>query len=392
MFNHLQTLVRQQLQALDDRTRLIVVHPNYREQHQLLSEFLQSPALYLRVRGTNLSQEQLEQQLDEVLATQHPEQSAPATTLILDECDRVNRDALNPFLNDLLNRFAQSRIVLLGRDLPQALMEDTQLRHQMAFVPHDETTMLWDYARRSEPTHLLEVRAFGEGRVILHGQQIDNWDGVLPRALFFYLVDRGMTTRNEIFETFWPTLPVREATNVFHVTKRKISEVLGIDLTTYWSGFYRISPDIHLSYDVILFTDMVNNSAIMSLEEADRLLTRALALYRGHFLSPTDSEWAKKRRSELSQNYSEALAALAKVKEELAEDRQALGLYLRSAALSPNREDLTSSVMRLYRRLNMPEAALSAYDRFVEAAQSDPTLEPAPQLEQMALAIRNHVT
>ena len=41
-----------------------------------------------------------------------------------------------------------------------------------------------------------------------------------------------MVTRDEIFETFWPGLPTKEATNVFHVTKRKISERLGYELTS----------------------------------------------------------------------------------------------------------------------------------------------------------------
>ena len=69
-----------------------------------------------------------------------------------------------------------------------------------------------------------------------------------------------MVTRAEIFQTFWPNLTTREATNVFHVTKRKISEVLGTELTVYGSSFYHISPQIQLSYDVSLFNQLVQDS------------------------------------------------------------------------------------------------------------------------------------
>ena len=40
-------------------------------------------------------------------------------------------------------------------------------------------------------------------------------------------------TRADIFKEFWPGLPIKSATNVFHVTKRKIGERLGCDLTSY---------------------------------------------------------------------------------------------------------------------------------------------------------------
>ncbi|NJL95427.1 MAG: hypothetical protein HC915_17740, partial [Anaerolineae bacterium] len=148
---------------------------------------------------------------------------------------------------------------------------------QTRFLPADERWMLWDYARGNERDSngsemtLLEVRAFGAGRVQLNGQAVVSWDGILPRSLFFFLVDKGLATRTEIFNTFWPNLSVREATNVFHVTKRKISEVLGIDLTVYMSGFYHISPKIHLSYDVALFNQALPLEAL-TLTSGRRLL------------------------------------------------------------------------------------------------------------------------
>src|SRR5204863_8076031 len=143
------------------------------------------------------------------------------------------------------------------------------------------------------------VYGLGPGQALINGKRIDQWDGLLPRSLFFYFVDRGMITRDEIFQTFWPTLSIREATNVFHVTKRKISEILGFDLTVYWSGFYRISPDIDLHYDVIKFAENVQNSVIADDDEASPLLQHAIYLYRGLFLSTIEMPWSIARRNEL---------------------------------------------------------------------------------------------
>ncbi len=103
-----------------------------------------------------------------------------------------------------------------------------------------------------------------------------------------------MVTRAEIFETFWPNLNTREATNVFHVTKRKISEVLGTELTVYGSGFYHISPKIQLSYDVSLFNQLVQDSDSPTADTT--ALRQALALYRGDYLISISMDWVVKRR------------------------------------------------------------------------------------------------
>jgi two-component SAPR family response regulator len=284
------------------------------------------------------------------------------------------------------------RIVVLSRVLPPGLLADSALRQQTHIIPALETLMLWDYAQRDDTNGaLLEVRSLGAGRVQVNGQPISTWDGVLPRSLFFYLVDRGMVTRAEIFQTFWPKLNVREATNVFHVTKRKISEVLGTDLTVYWSGFYHVSSRIQVSYDVSLFTQMSQDSAIAPTEEAISLLEQAVALYRGDFLTSLDSSWVHPRRQDLIQSYGEALIGLAKNYERMSNPQRALGLYLRAVATNRQREDITLSIMRLCRDLGYHDDALVIYERLENELRKSLEVEPGRQLQELAQAIRNEM-
>jgi DNA-binding SARP family transcriptional activator len=392
MLNRLRTLAIQQLRALDADTRLIVIHPNYAEQHVVLGEFLSENAVYVRFDGLKLTAAEMMAQLQSALDTQAGDLPLDKVgLLILDECDRAVSTDLDAFLSGLMPRVGKTRVLMFSRAIPRSLLTDAALRDQTALIPSDESAMLWDYAQAGGEQTLLEVRSFGEGRVYLNGRMVDDWDGLLPRSLFFYLVDRGMTTRNEIFETFWPALPVREATNVFHVTKRKISEVLGIDLTTYWSGFYRISPTIHLSYDVVLFTDLAQRSAVAPADEAVELLSRAVALYEGHFLSGSEAEWVKLRRGELAQSYGEALSSLAKAKQDVGHYQEALGLYLQAAANNRQREDLVSNVMQLYRELGMHADALAVYERLTGELRDDLGVMPAPQLQELAALIRREM-
>ncbi len=393
MFNYLRTLAVRQFQNLKEHIRLVVIHPNYVQQHIMLAEMLDKKLIYMRFEGARLTYSDLQEQFHRALQLQDCSQAdlAKIDYLILDECDRASSEALDPFLHDSIKAVSTGKVLIFTREIPRPIIENAELRSHTSFIPDDASFMLWDYAQRQDESALLEVRSFGDGRVLLNGRNVDNWDGVLPRSLFFYLVDRGMTTRNEIFDTFWPNLTKREATNVFHVTKRKISEVLGIDLTIYWSGFYRISPNIQLSYDVVLFTEMVQNSAVAKPEEAADLLTRASALYRGHFLYKMDMEWARKRREELCQDYADALASLAKVKSELGAKEDALNLYLRAAANNRNREDLTSAIMGLYGDLNMPADALHVYDLLETELKNNLGVSPAPTLQHLAESLRQRV-
>jgi two-component SAPR family response regulator len=310
--------------------------------------------------------------------------------LILDECDRATPADLDDFLADVMTRIGQGRVILLTRSVPRYIADNASLREGSSFIPTEPSLMLADYAQQHDPKKaLLEVWALGSGRVMLNGRLVNDWDGTLPRALFFFLVDRGMTTRNQIFDTFWPNLSPREATNVFHVTKRKISEVLGVDLTVYWSGFYRLSPEIQLHYDALHFSEKITDGAVAPAEEAVGLLTKAVSLYRGDFLSSLDLPWVQKRRDELHTAYGEALASLAKGLEAQGEKAAALGLYVRASVTNRQREDIARNIMSLYADMNMMSDAEATYQRLEEELDRSLGVPPSKETQELIKKIRS---
>lgn len=394
MYQYLRTLALRQLTELADHIRLVIVHPNYAQQHLILSEFINEDTVYVRFTGKKLNLNTLKQQFETTFAEQlgtRPQESI--NTIVLDEFDRGQQKALDSFIKHILKLIPNARFVLFSRSLPQSIITDATLREQTDFIPKDQHTMLYDYTdfESKEDEVLLEIQGFGDGQAYLNGQQIVKWDGALPRALFFYLADRGMTTRDEIFKTFWAKLSSSEATNVFHVTKRKINEVLGIELTKYWSGYYRLAPNITIRYDVMLFNDLLQQSAIAEPEQAVILLTKAVSLYRGLFLNTINMEWVTERRMEIQEEYAEALAALAKVKEALGEKQEALGLYLRALSYLRQREDITASVMNLYRDYAMHADALRIYEQLTQELQKKLGVHPAPHLQTLMRQIQKEM-
>jgi len=383
MDNVVQTLLARQLHGVD--SRVMVLHPRYNAQKWLASPFFNEPnMIYVRF-GSASSSEDMDMAYGHALASQWDGRPlSDLKLIIMDEYDRIN-DSLSVRLVQAILRETTARILIFSRSMPGHLLSDTIVSAQAKLAPCSTELMLTEFSRsRSMP--LLEVQALCAGRVYVNGHLIEQWDGALPRALFFYLVDRGMVTRKQIFDTFWPKLNIREATNVFHVTKRKINEVLGFDLMSYSAGFYRVSEDIELRYDVNLFLEWIQESAVTASERAAELLNQAIALYRCDFLGVLGDEfaWVRERREQLRQTYGDALGALGHWRIQQGESDFALHLFGRASSIHPHREDLVDQMMRLYRDRGKPEHGLMVYQRLQTELQRRLNIQPARSLQELA--------
>ena len=399
--------------AIPTECKLIVLHPNFANHHLLVNSAMYQKGrtpifLELQAPSSNLNdvwaemgqsfKDQIDQTLPKLDRNASPEDAAQLTfktlqavgnfTLFIDAFDLAQDDVV-AWIGALAKKVpSNSQVILDTRKAPMQLLANQALKEQIRFFPVDGERMLLDYPQQPADRVLLEVYGLGPGQALINGERIDHWDGLLPRSLFFYFVDRGMITRDEIFQTFWPTLSIREATNVFHVTKRKISEILGFDLTVYWSGFYRISSDIDLHYDVVKFAENVQNSVVAADDDAITMLERAIYLYRGFFLNSLDMEWANSRRAELRLTYTDALSTLGRLRQQRGEMQEALGLYLRAAATQPHREDLARGIMSLYAELGQQDRALAVYKHLVEELKHTFGVAPDPQTTELMDIIR----
>lgn len=144
-------------------------------------------------------------------------------------------------------------------------------------------------------------------QVLVDGVAVNNWDGVIPREVFFIFilfaavfnperVGRGLT-RDEIFTHIWPGLSVKDATNVFHVTKRKIAEVLSnaagreVMLTVYPVGHkeYYLHPSIELECDVLSVAQGFMNQLVAVSAEVQLAIIEEILAKLGSELSFQES-------------------------------------------------------------------------------------------------------
>lgn len=281
--------------------------------------------------------------------------------LLLDAFDHLHPDkSVDRFFRELPAALPDNvQIVINARLLPLQPWNDLVLAGQAVVVGTDEALgggIYGDEQKRGQ----LEVFALSGGHVYIDGRPVTSWDGSLPRHLFYYFVDHPMVTRDEIFEVFWPKMSVKEATNVFHVTKRKISERLGYELTHYASGFYVPSPKLQIHYDARVFEEAVHE-AIEVEENAPANWYLAVQLYRSDFLPYIHTPWVEARRNELQNKYAQALIGLGRYHRGLGELDLALGYLLRALREKPDWEDVHRDVMMIYYQQGRRDEAIGQY-------------------------------
>ncbi len=332
--------------------------------------------------------------LGESLAADLGAYSSEPLTLFIDELDRVSMDAdFNQCIKALIGALpANVQIAFSSRLLMYQPWYDMVAGGEAVVLGTEQRRDDLMFTVESSPKPQLEVYAFGRGHALVNGQPITNWDGALPRNLFFFFMDRPLVTRDEIFSTFWPDLSVKEATNVFHVTKRKITERISMkipdgtnyELTQYNSGFYMPSEKLVRHYDVGDFQDTVEKALVANSEREEiALLNRAIDIYRAPFLQTVDMPWVLERRDSLRQSYAQALIQMGRVWSRRGDDHRSLGFFTRALKETPEREDVHRQVMATYLKLDMIDDAKNQYRRVQDVLNSKFGIEPSRETQEL---------
>ncbi len=322
------------------------------------------------------------------------------TVLYLDELDRLQLDdAYQQFFVTLAaNLSSQTKIMLNARALTTEPWKQLVLDQQAVVIGTERRQSQLMFTADDADKPQLEIYAFGRGHAIINGSPVESWDGALPRHLFFYFIDRDLITRDEIFKTFWADLGVKEATNVYHVTKRKISERLSLnvqdaenyELTEYSAGFYRPADKIARHYDVAEFEAAVDEASMtFDDDQQAALYRRAIDLYRAPFLLTIDMPWVHDRREKLQRLFLEALIGLARIHKAAGRNEAALGYFMRAIHEKPLREDIHREVMSLYTKLGYTDEAVHQYQQLEVLVQDLVGVPPAPETQALLQQIQN---
>lgn len=323
------------------------------------------------------------EKLSEALAADLADLNAEDYLLILDEYDRADAvQEIQSFIEALLDKLPeQCHLLINSRTLPRLPWVALVAKHEAVVLRDSKLLTSGFYSERLSENPNVEVYALGPGYVLVNGQTVTTWEGHLPRLLFFFALDRPMVTRADICQAFWPDLPLDQAVNVFHVTKRRLHKALGFDVLVHEGGHYRVNPQLNLQYDVLEFVGSLVEARSVDGEEATQHYQYAVDLYRGDYLQGHDDPWIINRRSDFREGYLEALSELAALREQQGSEEAALGLYLRAVSEAPNREDLHREVIRLYGKLGRRSEAADHYKKLEKDFQQRYGFAPSPETQ-----------
>ncbi len=271
--------------------------------------------------------------------------------LFLDEFDRLQVNAdFHTFVMTLTHHLGpHAQVVINARALRAQPWYDLVARGNAVVIGDERSPETGMLTAQGDFKPQIEVFGFGSGHVLVNGQPLTRWDGALPRSLFFFFIDRPLLTRDEIFHAFWSELGSKEATNVFHVTKRKISECISssvedgdtYELTRYQNGYYLPSDRVTRHYDVFEFSDSYQRAdGTDDPQEAYKLFQHVIDLHTAPFLTSIDLGWANERRASLRQMLVHTLSSASRLARGFGDQTRALDYALRAVGLQPASPEL----------------------------------------------------
>lgn len=324
--------------------------------------------------------------------------AAQPLLLFIDEFDpQTWADTMAPFLESLVSTLGDSvKIVLSSR---------MQSYHPFNTVVTSGVTVIlgieWErntlrFVVETQPKPQIEIYAFGKPQALVNGHEIVQWEGMLPKLMFYYLADHRLVTRDQVFHDFWPKVSTKDATDIFHVTKHKVTEVLSrplnsqpLDLTQYTQGFYVPSRLFVRHYDVAEFEAAVERAQnAESLAEREVHARTALNLYQGPFLEGLSAQWIIERREELAQLHAEAQIMMGRVYAEQGHPAEAAAAYEAALKVLPMREDVQRELIRSYLGMGDIVSAHRHLAAIEDKAYRKMGLRPTPE----SVELRTEVT
>jgi DNA-binding SARP family transcriptional activator len=404
----LNSLIGASYQAFQDRAadaRVVLLHPESRYRSVLVAQLMRDPdshVFYYAMGPDDVNVGSFLAGITHDLANQHPtfgrylnrihfEESGNTSEildafvadladlseepflLILDEYDRTDgADDIQAFVEQVILRApSHCRLVMNSRTLPRLPWVSLIAQRKAVILKDEEQIASNFYGMRSDGGFHLEVFALGPGYVLLNGEQIDTWEGHLPRLLFFFALDRPVVTRSEICQAFWPDLDNDQAVNVFHVTKRRLHKALDFDVLVHDDGYYRVNPQVSVHYDIMAFVGALVKGRSPETSEKSAVWQEAIDLYRGPFLQGHSDQWIVERRADYQQGYLEALSEMARIRLEEGRQEHALGLLLRAVSENDRYEPIHRQIMQLYANLGRRSEAAAHYQKLVEQLKSE---------------------
>jgi two-component SAPR family response regulator len=234
-----------------------------------------------------------------------------------------------------------------------------------------------------EPAVQIEFLGLSSGRVRFRGEYAREWESQAARMLAFILASHpGGLRREQIVEMLWPDVTSDKGSGRFYPTLHRLRAALAPDIVVQENGLFALNPAYSFRYDLLEFRKLVTASAAADDETAQRARTRAISLYRTHFLEVCEGEWAELIREETRRDLLNLLLSEAAYQGKAGALGTSENLYRRALDNNPLDERAHRGLIWCRARANDRTGAIHQYqscqqllERDLDADVSAATLE-----------------
>jgi LuxR family maltose regulon positive regulatory protein len=233
----------------------------------------------------------------------------------------------------------------------------------------------------------LEVHALGAGRVLRQGREVPRsaWASQQPRELFFYVVDHGTVRREELLGLFWKNKSPARATANLNQALYQARRAVGRHAIVVEDGTYALASDIELDYDVAHFEECSRLALGLPPGDTARAdeLSSAGKLYEGEYLLDLPTDWAERRRHELSELRLEVLRQHAAELMRLVRWSEARQILTDALAVDPLADDLHGMMMRCLAALGRRSELVDHYQQYRHKLSVELGLDPSKEVSEL---------
>jgi ATP/maltotriose-dependent transcriptional regulator MalT len=234
----------------------------------------------------------------------------------------------------------------------------------------------------------LQIQGFEQGQVRVNGERIPDmqWKSSGARALFFYILETGGASKEQIALDFWPDFSVGKINSNFHATLWRVRNALGSrDLIAFDGREYSLPQEIVDDYDVRRFEELAARLQKETEHSPEFRNTAYLMLdiYAGDFLPDIDMLWIDDRRMELAGKYQSTLEKLAGLEFKEGHYENARRLYEKLIERDRYTEEYQIGYLSSMLALQDRSGAKRHYEDYATQLEIEMGLQPGEELSQI---------
>jgi DNA-binding SARP family transcriptional activator len=159
----------------------------------------------------------------------------------------------------------------------------------------------------------LNIRALGPIQVTLNGKKVTlaDWQTRETRDLFFFFLQEGAATKEQVGSAFWPDISPARLKMRFKTSIYRLRQAIGQDTILFEGEHYRFNRNLDYEYDVETFRELLKKASATDVGNIHELLNKAIALVKGPYLADIDAFWVDQVRTRLEIEYRDSLIRLA---------------------------------------------------------------------------------